>query len=87
MFTLMNSDSLWIGKDLQKFNRLRDCLDQAGIPYSHKTRNRMGQWNGQGTVRGRNFFCNILRADDKIIGSFFTEILRKQDFDFNFSSL
>lgn len=53
MFTLMNSDSLWIGKDLQKFNRLRDCLDQAGIPYSHKTRNRMGQWNGQGTVRGR----------------------------------
>ena len=53
MFTILNSESLWIGTDITQFNRLRDILEREGIPYRHKVKNRMGQWSGSGTMRGR----------------------------------
>ena len=32
MFTMFNSESLWIGTDLNLFNRIRDALQDAEIP-------------------------------------------------------
>jgi len=52
MFTFFNSESLWIGTDLQRLADIRSALDGAGIPYKYKTRNHMGQWVGHGTLRG-----------------------------------
>ena len=46
MFTLLNSESLWIGTDMKLFNKIREQLEQAGITYKHKVKNRMGQWAG-----------------------------------------
>ena len=51
MFTVFNSESIWIGTDLKKFNEIRDILDREGIKYKYKVRDRMGEWNGRGTVR------------------------------------
>ena len=31
MLTLFNTESLWIGTDLKKFNEIRDILDREGI--------------------------------------------------------
>lgn len=53
MFTILNSESLWIGTDMKRFNQLRDVLEREGISYRHKVKNRMGQWAGTGTMRGR----------------------------------
>ena len=52
MFTIFNLKSLWIGFDLVRFHEIRDVLERKGIPYKYKTRNRLGQWNGKGTIRG-----------------------------------
>lgn len=52
MFTLFNSESIWIGTDLKKFNEIRDILDREGITYKYKVKDQMGEWNGRGTVRG-----------------------------------
>lgn len=52
MFTLINSESLWIGTDLKKMNQIRDALDLKGISYKLKTKNHLGEWTGKGTVRG-----------------------------------
>ena len=51
MFTPFNSKSLWIGRDLQQFSRLRDVLDSKGIAYKYKVNNHLGQWAGRGTLR------------------------------------
>ena len=53
MLTLLNSESLWIGTDMKLFNKLREQLEQVGITYKHKVKNRMGQWAEAGTMRGR----------------------------------
>ena len=53
MFTFLRAKSLWIGMDIKRMNQIRDALDAAGIPHKVKTRNRMGQWAGRGTLRGR----------------------------------
>lgn len=53
MFTIFNSKSLWIGKDLKRFNQIREILEAKQIPYERKVHNRMGQWSGSGTLRGR----------------------------------
>ena len=52
MFTIFNSESLWIGTDLKRFNEIRDKLDAVKIPYKYKEKNRLGQWVGRGTLRG-----------------------------------
>lgn len=53
MFTFFNSESLWMGTNQQVFRNLRTILEANQIPYRHKVSNRLGQWNGAGTVRGR----------------------------------
>lgn len=53
MFTIFNSESLWIGTDLSLFNKIRDALQDADIPYKYKTKSHLSDWGGHGTVRGR----------------------------------
>ncbi len=52
MFTFFNSESLWIGTDMKRFNQIRDMLDNNAIKYKYKVKNHLGQWNGRGTTRG-----------------------------------
>ena len=49
MFTAFNSESLWIGTDLKRFNEIRDVLDRENIKYKYKVKDQLGEW----TVRGR----------------------------------
>ena len=44
MFTLFNTESLWIGTDLKKFNEIRDILDREGICYKYKVSNSPDQF-------------------------------------------
>lgn len=53
MFTFINSESLWIGTDMNRFNRIREELEKEQVRYKYKVRNRTGQWSGAGTLRGR----------------------------------
>ena len=53
MITLFNSESIYIGTDMKKFNEIRDYLDQHQIKYKYKVKNQLAQWDTQGTVRGR----------------------------------
>ena len=52
MFTFFNSESLWIGYEMDRFNQIRDALDNNSIPYKYKVRNHLGQFSGRGTIRG-----------------------------------
>ena len=52
MFTFFNSESLWIGFEMSRFNQIRDVLDSKSIPYKYKVRNHLGQFSGRGTIRG-----------------------------------
>ena len=52
MFTIFNSESLWIGTDLKQFNTIRDKLAAGKVPYKYKVKNRLGQSRGVGTTRG-----------------------------------
>ena len=53
MFTVLNSESLWIGTDLKRFNEIRDILDSQNIKYKYKVKDQLGEWAGSGTLRGR----------------------------------
>ena len=53
MFTVFNSESLWIGTDLKRFNEIRDILDRQNISYKYKVKDQLGEWTGSGTLRGR----------------------------------
>lgn len=63
MFTLFNTESLWIGTDLKKFNEIRDILDREGICYKYKVSDQLGLWMGKGTVRGN--FGSIGNSPDQ----------------------
>ena len=52
MFTIFNSESIWIGTDQERFNQIRNRLDEGKIPYKYKVRNHLGQWRAGGTIRG-----------------------------------
>ena len=52
MITFFNSESLWIGFEMDRFNQIRDALDNNSIPYKYKVRNHLGQFSGRGTIRG-----------------------------------
>lgn len=52
MFTVFNTESLWIGTDLKKFNEIRDAMDRDGIRYKYKVKDQLGEWTGRGTLRG-----------------------------------
>ena len=53
MFTVFNSESLWLGTDLKRFNEIRDILDRQNIRYKYKVKDQLGEWTGSGTLRGR----------------------------------
>ena len=53
MFTVFNSESLWIGTDLKRFNEIRDVLDRQNIGYKYKVKDQLGEWTGRGIFRGR----------------------------------
>lgn len=52
MFTIFNTESLWIGVDLKRFNQIRDILEQEGIVYKYKVIDHSGEWTGRGSIRG-----------------------------------
>lgn len=52
MFTFLNSESLWLGTDMKRFQQIRDILDSKSIPHKYKVKNHLGKWNGRGTTRG-----------------------------------
>ena len=53
MFTVFNSESLWICTILKRFNEIRDILDRQNIRYKYKVKDQLGEWTGSGTLRGR----------------------------------
>lgn len=53
MLTFFNAESLWIGTDINVFNKIRNALEDAHIPYKYKTHNHLADWGGHGTVGGR----------------------------------
>lgn len=53
MITLFNRKTVYTGYDLKKFSAIRDILAASQIDYTMNTKNRMGQWTGHGTLRGR----------------------------------
>ena len=55
MFNFLNSESLWIGTDMKKFNEIRTQLEQEGIPYKYKTKDHLSQtmFPAEGTLRSR----------------------------------
>ena len=57
MFTFFNSESLWIGFEMDRFNQIRDALDNNSIPYKYKVRYHLGQFSGRGTIRGSIGSC------------------------------
>ncbi|MBS5283445.1 MAG: hypothetical protein KHY46_06195 [Clostridiales bacterium] len=52
MIHLFNSESIYIGTDVKRFNWIRELLEANQIRYKYKVKNRMGQWVYHGTVRG-----------------------------------
>ena len=52
MITIFNRESLWIGRDMKRFNELREALEREKIPYTYRTRSSGNRWMGHGTARG-----------------------------------
>ena len=52
MFTIFNSEGLWMGVEMDWFNQMQTILDNNSIPYKYKVRNHLGQFSGRGTIRG-----------------------------------
>ena len=46
MITFFNSETVYIGTDLQKASEVRDQLDAMGIKYKYKVRSRAGERSG-----------------------------------------
>lgn len=53
MITVFNRRNVYNGFDMKEFNRIRDMLDLHHIHYTYHVNNRLGQWAGEGTIRGR----------------------------------
>ena len=52
MFTFFNSESLWTGFEMDRFNQIRGIFDSNSSPYKYKVRIHLGQFSGRGTIRG-----------------------------------
>lgn len=52
MITIFNRESLWIGRDMKRFNEMREALEREKIPYTYRTRSSENRWMGHGTARG-----------------------------------
>lgn len=53
MITIFNRKNIYIGYDLKGYSDIRTLLADNHIPYKAGVKNRMGQWTGHGTLRGR----------------------------------
>lgn len=53
MITFFNSKTVYLGTDMKRFNEIRGWLEANDIKYKYKVKNRMSQWQGHGTVRGK----------------------------------
>ena len=53
MITALNRENVYIGFDLQEFNRIREILEANQIDYAQKANNHAGSWALEGTSRGR----------------------------------
>lgn len=53
MITFFNRKKVYIGCDFKRFADIRILLADHHIRYDFHVRNRMGQWTGRGTLRGR----------------------------------
>lgn len=51
MITMFNARTVYLGYDLDKFNEIRDYLDNNGIPYRRKVHNRQGGMLSFGKTR------------------------------------
>lgn len=53
MINFFNSESLWIGTDMKRFNEIRTQLEREGIPYKYKTKDLLAQplYPTNGTIR------------------------------------
>lgn len=59
MITFFNSETVYLGSDVKKFNQARDLLDSLGIKYKYSIKNRQGDWTGHGSVRGVTGSLNL----------------------------
>ena len=64
MFNIFNSESLWIGTDMEMFNKIRTRLEQEGIPYKYKTKNPFSEKTEKGRKKSAlpPKFCNKITA-------------------------
>lgn len=46
MITFFNSETVYIGTDLQKASEIREQLENQGIKYKYKVRSRAGERSG-----------------------------------------
>lgn len=53
MITIFNRKNVYFGYDMNRSFLIRQILADNHIPYKFNTKNRMGQWAGSGTLRGR----------------------------------
>lgn len=53
MITIFNRRDVYKGYDLKTYSNIRTVLSDNHIPYETNVKNRMGQWAGPGTLRGR----------------------------------
>ena len=51
MFTIFNSESLWIGRDMKRAYQIRETLGAAGILYKVKARSHQSRWGSRGSQR------------------------------------
>ena len=58
---------------MKLFNKLREQLEQVGITYKHKVKNRMGQWAEAGTMRGRTGSAGFLQTRHMNMKFWFTK--------------
>lgn len=56
---MFNSASIYIGRDMKKFNEVRERLEAEHIKYKYKVRNRPAAFAGRGTIRGRTGSAGI----------------------------
>ena len=51
MFTIFNSESLWIGRDMKRAYQIRETLGAAGILYKVKARSHQSRRGSRGSQR------------------------------------
>ena len=53
MLMIFNTKNLWLGRDLKRFNEIRDRLDEQHIPYRYRVRNAATVPHPHGAGRAR----------------------------------